>query len=136
MDSNYAYYSDHSSAVARSKVLDLLSAWATDGRKVLPLVPNEDERDMSSEFVTSVGKEQSCDMPRRVLFWEDVRLLSLSLTAMVSPRTVGPGLIGFMKLCLRSKKLPLCPMAEFERTSIMGMCLLGPLFRTFDQLST
>ena len=63
VDSDYAYYSDHSAAVARSKALDLLSAWAVDGRKVLPLVPNEQEVDLSSEFVAKVGKEQSCEMP-------------------------------------------------------------------------
>ncbi len=71
MDSDHAYYSNHSAAVARSKALDLCSAWAVDGGKVLPLVPNENEVDLSSEHVKSVGLDQSCDMP-----WEDVRVLS------------------------------------------------------------
>ena len=76
VDSDYTCYSNHSAAVARSKALDLSCAWAIDGRKVLPLVPNENEEDLSSEFVASNVLEQSCDMPRRVLFWEDSRALS------------------------------------------------------------
>ena len=76
VDSAYTYYSDYSAAVARSKALDLSCAWARDGRKVLPLVPNENEGDLSCEFVASNVLEQSCDMPRRVLFWEDSRVLS------------------------------------------------------------
>jgi hypothetical protein len=38
VDEDYLYLSDHSSAVARYKALDLLGAWAVDGRKVLPLI--------------------------------------------------------------------------------------------------
>jgi hypothetical protein len=76
VDSAYLYLSGHSAAVARSKALDLLSAWAVDGRKVLPLLPNDGEEDMSCEFVSSGGKDQSCDMPRRVLLWERSRVLS------------------------------------------------------------
>ncbi len=76
MESDYIYYSDHSAAVARSKALELLSAWAVDGRKVLPLPPNNGQENMSCELVVSIGKDQSCDMPRRVLFWEHSRVLS------------------------------------------------------------
>ncbi len=67
VDSDHAYYSNHSAAVARSKALDLCSAWAVDARKVLPLVPNENDVDLSSEHAKSVGLDQSCEMPRRVL---------------------------------------------------------------------
>ncbi len=38
VDSDYTYYSDHPAAVALSKALDLLSDWAIDCRRVLPLV--------------------------------------------------------------------------------------------------
>jgi hypothetical protein len=75
-DVNIKYHSAYSQAVARFKALDLLSAWAIDGRKVHPLAPNSGEDDLSCEFVTSNVQEQSCDMPRRVLFWEDDRVLS------------------------------------------------------------
>ncbi len=76
VDEEYLYFSAHSAAVARSKALDLSCAWAVDGRTILPLLPNKCEVDMSCEFVACNGKEQSCDMPCRVLFWENDRVLS------------------------------------------------------------
>ena len=45
-DVNIKYHSAHSSAVARSKAFDLLSAWAIDGRKVHPLAPSCGEDDL------------------------------------------------------------------------------------------
>ena len=40
------------------------------------MIPNDGEEDVSCEFVTPVRKDQSCEMLRRVLFWESSRVLS------------------------------------------------------------
>ena len=130
MDYDYLYHSEHSAAVARFKALDLVSSWATDGRKIFPLLPNANEKDsMSCEFVTSKVKEQSCDMPRRVLFWEDDQVLSFVPVRDGYASYGGPqAFFGFVSIFLLSRPPPRCRVASLRRMNIVGRFLLGLLF--------
>ncbi len=44
VDANYISQSDHTLAVARSKAIDLLTAWVVGHQEVLPLLPTHWER--------------------------------------------------------------------------------------------
>ena len=127
VDDDYIYHSEYSAAVARYKALDLCSAWARDGRKVLPLLPNHYEKDMSCEFVKSSIKEQSCEMPLRVLLWEDDRVLSFVPDRDGYASYGRPTAYWVHEHVLTIELATKCLGARFGRMSIVGKFLLGPL---------
>ena len=75
VDGKYISNSDHSIAVARSKALDLLTAWVVGHQEVLPLMPTCWDEDTYSEFVATDAVDQSCDALQRVLFWRHQKTL-------------------------------------------------------------